>query len=972
MGVRHRFESDPPQIILSDKNILDNAEKYKIEVDKSTLSVIDFEKIKNNIVNELKLNNINLNNIKDISDILELDNFTLIEKLIIVDIFISNKIYIISGFILNIEECCEEILNLNKNMYITINLNEKFMKNMLISINNVFEDKKLKTNFKIFSESIDKFIYFNIIIKSLNYIDYNSFKNPETFSNNMLHRSIVFKNINQNVEGLNLLGLKVDLWRNTTKILMYLGDIFLHKKIKFLVKKKIKTQYFLKLNIIQKFEYIDFLYINYITIKPKFIENYFIGASHLTVFKLKKKSRWQATENIIDLEPLKRACNLKIIIDFSNWDFLKKNTVNFIINKYNLNLSSDITINDLLNELISKRSTEAYEIVKNEKKVLETIEFTFKKNSEKINNKQINNTAIKNIYENTEETLKNFFFNEMDMSNVDNEYTCLNTMESNVQKKKKKFNKMREDSDKIYINSVLSEASLEISKKISKKNLDKISKKNLDKTQNNNFDTNLYLKTQKEIEAKVFNFSDSIEFSIEKSNHKSVKKINSEDSDEIYKEIFDDSLLFQLKGKNIKLDWLIQKLYYFAVAEKAKDIKYPIYIPYYYDFRGRLYPKSSIGYTYMKFLRPSYIIMYECVEDIDITKSIYYNKIINSNIELKSELFDKNINNLNKYYLIIHLIELGKHIKNINITENGLSLQNLVDLGIELFNSDYKFDNLSLNLDEFVYVKNIKENINFFLKTNKFKNILIIRDSTASFLQHWGIHLNIKKNYLNKLNIDGNVWYDIYTLIIFMFKSHNNKYNNILYEPILKRKILKNFIMIVNYNAGKKKCSENLINILRENNIDIKNLDLVSFCKDFHDFINKDIFDFIFINSKDEFLEKMGNIIHFDINTSINFTYLWANSYKDDIKFANLRWVVEKYTISSDICKHKTKIALNANIIQASDAALARFILKKLNTLTVHDSFGIHLYEIHKLMDTANLFFNKKLNTNTYSTFILI
>ena len=72
------------------------------------------------------------------------------------------------------------------------------------------------------------------------------------------------------------------------------------------------------------------------------------------------------------------------------------------------------------------------------------------------------------------------------------------------------------------------------------------------------------------------------------------------------------------------------------------------------------------------------------------------------------------------------------------------------------------------------------------------------------------------------------------------------------------------------------------------------------------------------------------------------------------------------------VCLRKTQIALNANIVQANDAELACYLICKLNIQSVHDSFAINLFELHKLMDTTNLFFNEKLNIRDYGLFILI
>jgi hypothetical protein len=179
----------------------------------------------------------------------------------------------------------------------------------------------------------------------------------------------------------------------------------------------------------------------------------------------------------------------------------------------------------------------------------------------------------------------------------------------------------------------------------------------------------------------------------------------------------------------------VQQLYYILAAEKAMTYTYPIYIPHYCDFRGRIYPKSIIGFTYLKTVRaffklPNYDLPFD---EQSIINSIYFKKIINLNISINKKFFKNNISNINKYFLIIHLLELGKCNKSKIISAIGLSLQDFVDNGTDIF---FKKKNLNIDLDDIAYVKIITTNINHFLNYGEFNNITIIRDSTASFLQH--------------------------------------------------------------------------------------------------------------------------------------------------------------------------------------------------------------------------------------------
>ena len=66
--------------------------------------------------------------------------------------------------------------------------------------------------------------------------------------------------------------------------------------------------------------------------------------------------------------------------------------------------------------------------------------------------------------------------------------------------------------------------------------------------------------------------------------------------------------------------------------------------------------------------------------------------------------------------------------------------------------------------------------------------------------------------------------------------------------------------------------------------------------------------------------------------------------------------------------------SLPANIIQAHDGHLARYLIKHLNIFTIHDSFGISIFDVHLLMDYTNEYFQKELGIsyNSYSYFILL
>jgi hypothetical protein len=88
---------------------------------------------------------------------------------------------------------------------------------------------------------------------------------------------------------------------------------------------------------------------------------------------------------------------------------------------------------------------------------------------------------------------------------------------------------------------------------------------------------------------------------------------------------------------------------------------------------------------------------------------------------------------------------------------------------------------------------------------------------------------------------------------------------------------------------------------------------------------------------------------------------------------SNIRWLYTTFEITSIFSPWRTNIAINANMVHAGDAELARWLIVRINLWPVHDSFCVSIFDTHKLMDTTNEYFKKKYgNCEQYSTFILI
>lgn len=806
-----------------------------------------------------------------------------------VDLFISYKLYKVNGFTFNVEEAYEEIVRYNHTLFSSLINNKDFFFEILKDIELILLDKNFKTNFKIYLSDIDKYMYFNIIAKSMHFVDLETVKNELFLVDGMIHRTIVINNINYYSKSLGILFNTKDISKNAIKLIMTLSKSLTW--IKILIKEKggLKTNFYLKFNIISNYDYKNRVTIDYSTIPFKYTEQYLIGASYLSICNFIKKSNWQLSKNKINVDATIKLSQQPLFIDFNSWEEYRSIIIDEISKKYKIGINKNNTLADILSEMIL-RKFEQNDLIS---KINNKIDLRYK---------QILN---KNKQEQTE--------------NLDE----VNTIPT----KNLKTNTYNTQAYKInFIKSNSSEKELE--------NFNKLIHK--------------FYKTYEE-----FTFVD----------RDYIRNIHNSDSWEL-----SQNLLEKFTSLNNKLNGDIQKLYYLIVAENAVNINYPIFIAHYYDFRGRIYPKSALGFTYMKAIRSLFYIPSNRIDENRLKNSLYFNKIINLKIDL--DAYDTH-NPIHKYYLIIHFLELGKLDKSklLQIQE-CISLQNFVDLGIQIFNNK---NALKYKLEDYIYARNLIKNIELYLCSGVFNDITIIRDSTASFLQHWTLKLGLNLIYLDKLNLSGYLWYDTYTFIITSFLSYYPIYKEISeFKSILNRKILKNMIMITNYNAGENRCFINLSLILEEEGIKIPKNELKLFTKDFWKFLRYQLFDQIFLNSKQKFLQNLGLSIHCDDNSSINLTYLQNEIIKEDIKFKEQRWVINKILLTNEIDTRQTKTALNANIIQASDAELCRYLITKLDISTVHDSFAINLFNVYQLMDETNLFFKNKTNLDIYAIFIII
>lgn len=178
--------------------------------------------------------------------------------------------------------------------------------------------------------------------------------------------------------------------------------------------------------------------------------------------------------------------------------------------------------------------------------------------------------------------------------------------------------------------------------------------------------------------------------------------------------------------------------------------------------------------------------------------------------------------------------------------------------------------------------------------------------------------------------------------------------------------------MTVGYNSGVKNCLDTLVFECKKNNIPYKLENLEKFTKEFHDFIKNKLFEYLFKDPRDS-IKESNFLTLSDAHINLNYFYTRRIATKKDIKLKDKRWVLSKNIISLNLDDRSTYTAFNANVVQALDAEFARYIAIKLtNVIIIHDSFGVSIFDLHILMDESNIYFQEKLESDTYSIFILI
>lgn len=451
----------------------------------------------------------------------------------------------------------------------------------------------------------------------------------------------------------------------------------------------------------------------------------------------------------------------------------------------------------------------------------------------------------------------------------------------------------------------------------------------------------------------------------------------------ISQEKLDEYIAYMLKNKeDAEVKAVLPKLYeiknllYFL--ETASLWESGVYLPYYFDFRGRVYSDSPVGFTHSKVFRYLYYYGFYTSQEL----KVFYKKIAGLDLTLVGLILRKtnvkqvyeDINYtciISKFYVLTVFFELGKIYKNNFIADyNGaVSAEEFVIKGIdyysEPFSKKFKFDD---NLARLQCL-----DILAWLNKGMFIKAPIFKDATASALQILMLLLKSnKQECYDVCNLTNSFkWFDTYYFLIQQFYKDYN-ISLLLQQKYFTRSNLKKTIMTYNYEATYLTCWKDfLVNIggVAETNT-VLYTELETCFKLFFRFLeNLFTTNKFFAAPSIEILKNFKNIYKsgpFWWTTPDDF--IIPLDYYKVIRVRLDRCILKRETIvwndlSEELDQKKMFRALRANIIHGIDSLIVRTINLKLKypIITVHDSFGIDIlslpiFEEIAILEYQNLF----------------
>jgi hypothetical protein len=403
----------------------------------------------------------------------------------------------------------------------------------------------------------------------------------------------------------------------------------------------------------------------------------------------------------------------------------------------------------------------------------------------------------------------------------------------------------------------------------------------------------------------------------------------------------------------------------------------PVYLPFFFDFRGRMYYKSSVSPTTLKYSR--YVFNYGIYTDAEIndnTRNIISPIIekFNDHIELvkKMYLIDKNSLKINESIFWV-LISIGK----IGIVKEKIAIhvKEIIDIGVNILKS-WSEDNIgAYSLIDMIEINHYKKILLSF-KSNKIIARGVVKDATASFIQNlirlMGYKDEISLKYAN-LN-SSEYWYDTYSFILSKWiEDEKEKNKNLDHLKFFERKTVKKPIMTNPYAAVYMTAFAYFRDAVKERtglSIDYGSKEEVAF-KRFYKFISTEVEDRFFLkNNSKKIVEHIKNILsenNEEIIVKSHDSYSNMIYYKMVSKSYDLIIVVpakdkkritKKYEKFNNLNIDHQKIArsIRANWVHYIDALLIRDINRnsKKIYITIHDCFIVDCLSVSDFIINAN------------------
>lgn len=419
----------------------------------------------------------------------------------------------------------------------------------------------------------------------------------------------------------------------------------------------------------------------------------------------------------------------------------------------------------------------------------------------------------------------------------------------------------------------------------------------------------------------------------------SKKKYNPEILKESYYE------LNEKVDKYYELMKIYQKMISISILNR-KIFNKAIYLPCFFDNRGRQYYGSLVSPTFYKIFRNLYKFEEE-KKFIEFKDSKFYNKIM----EYKYTINNLNLSENDSYMALILLMEIGKFY--LKKEEHLLKTEEFIYRGLENYNKEDEI----LKFEDRLYLNKIKENLKKLIIGEEYDiNTIVFKDATASGLQNYGIILGYKEEKLKYLNLDGQEWCDTYKYIIDKFLE-TTKFS--------KRKYWKSTIMTIPYNAEWFSCFKKFTKALKEDDIEYNKMEEEE--KDELRELHKKMYYSIKNKLKEDlFTKKEGKLINFRYN---EWRVVNKKEYKVNFEKLRDKYIDTTYILLDD--EKTSRRALEANNMHYLDAVLIKKIMEEIEIIPIHDCFGVRLCELHILIDKINKYYSEKIGKETYCIHVL-